>query len=66
MDDRKFWDSVWYIAETPMTPGVDQCKPVDEFIAAARELMKWRAADLRKRGTVRESPYNVRGDRRKV
>lgn len=52
MDDRKFWDSVWYVAECPMsseTPGVARADEIDDFIGHARELMKWRADDLRKR-----------------
>ena len=50
MDDRKFWDCVWYIADcstSSETPGVARCDEIDAFIERAREIMKWRAQDLR-------------------
>jgi hypothetical protein len=58
MDDRRFWDSVWYIAESPAsceTPGVARAEEIDALIQHARDMMKWRAAALRQSPAIEQA-----------
>jgi len=47
-DDTKFWDSLWYISEFPVSEKTDD--DVYRIVKNAQLLMRRRAQELRERG----------------